>query len=236
MKRRYLIFPLMLCLGTQVPAQESQTLTTYKDKLSYWFGQQFGQEFRKNIDDYVTQKELDLNQEQLAKGVEDALLRNPSLLTEDEIKSVLMRLQQEQYVKYLTAKNLKEGQAFLAENQKKEGVVTLPSGLQYKVIRKGTGKTPKDTDSVTTHYRGTFIDGKEFDSSYERNKPATFDVNGVIKGWIEALQLMKEGAKWQLFIPADLAYGKTGRPGIAPNSTLIFDLELLSVNGEKIKK
>jgi FKBP-type peptidyl-prolyl cis-trans isomerase len=236
MKRRYLIFPLMLCLGTQVPAQESQTLTTYKDKLSYWFGQQFGQAFRKNIDDYVTQKQLDLNQEQLAKGVEDALLRNPSLLTEDEIKSVLMRLQQEQYVKHLAAKNLKEGEAFLAKKKEEEGVVTLPSGLQYKVIRKGTGKTPKDTDSVTTHYRGTFIDGKEFDSSYKGGEPATFPVKGVIAGWTEALQLMKEGAKWQLFIPADLAYGKNGTRGIAPNSTLIFDIELLSVNGEEIKK
>ncbi len=232
MKRRYLIFPLMLCLGTQVLAQESQTLTTYKDKLSYWFGQQFGQAFRKNIDDYVTQKELDLNQEQLAKGVKDALLRNPSLLTEDEIKSVLMRLQQEQYVKHLAAKNLKEGEAFLAKKKEEEGVVTLPSGLQYKVIRKGTGKTPKDTDSVTTHYRGTFIDGKEFDSSYKGGEPATFPVKGVIAGWTEALQLMKEGAKWQLFIPAHLAYGKNGTRGIAPNSTLIFDIELLSVNGE----
>jgi len=159
MKRRYLIFPLMLCLGTQVSAQDSQTLTTNKDKLSYWFGQQFGQSFRKNIDDYVTQKELDLNQEKLAKGVEDALLGNPSLLTEDEIKSVLMILQQEQFAKQakLAAKNLKEGKAFLVTNKKKEGVVTLPSDLQYKVIRPGTGKTPKDSDSVTTHYRGTLM-------------------------------------------------------------------------------
>ncbi len=238
MKRRYLIFPLMLCLGTQVSAQESQTLTTNKDKLSYWFGQQFGQSFRKNIDDYVTQKELDLNQEKLAKGVEDALLGNPSLLTEDEIKSVLMILQQEQFAKQakLAAKNLKEGKAFLVTNKKKEGVVTLPSDLQYKVIKPGTGKTPKDSDSVTTHYRGTLIDGTEFDSSYKREEPATFPVMGVIAGWTEALQLMKEGAKWQLFIPAHLAYGEKGVPGIAPNSTLVFDIELLSVNGEEIKK
>jgi FKBP-type peptidyl-prolyl cis-trans isomerase FklB len=126
-------------------------------------------------------------------------------------------------------KNKKEGEAFLAENKKKDGVKTLPSGLQYKVLAEGKGKTPKATDTVTVHYRGTLTDGTEFDSSYKRNQPASFPVNGVIKGWTEALQLMKEGSKWQLFIPASLAYGEPGRPGIPPNSVLIFDVELISV-------
>ena len=127
-------------------------------------------------------------------------------------------------------KNMKEGETFLAENKNKEGVVTLPSGLQYKVITAGAGPTPKLTDTVTTHYRGTLIDGTEFDSSYKRNQPATFQVNGVIAGWTEALQLMHVGSKWQLFIPANLGYGARGAGGkIGPNATLIFDIELLAI-------
>jgi FKBP-type peptidyl-prolyl cis-trans isomerase FklB len=127
-------------------------------------------------------------------------------------------------------KNLDAGQAFLEANKKKEGVVTLPSGLQYKVVTEGKGKQPKSTDTVVAHYRGTLINGTEFDSSYQRNEPATFPVGGVIKGWQEALPLMKEGAKWQVYIPSDLAYGPRGAGGdIGPNEVLIFDIELLSV-------
>jgi len=126
-------------------------------------------------------------------------------------------------------KNLEENVKFLEENKKREGVKILPSGLQYEIIKEGTGKIPQLTDRVTTHYRGKLLDGTEFDSSYERNQPAIFATNGVIQGWQEALQLMKEGAKWKLFIPPELAYGKSGRPGIPPNSVLIFDIELISV-------
>ena len=127
-------------------------------------------------------------------------------------------------------KNLKAGEAFLAENGKKEGVVTLPSGLQYKVIAAGAGKKPTAKDTVSVHYRGTLIDGKEFDSSIGRGEPATFPVSGVIPGWTEALQLMQEGAKWQVFVPAKLAYGERGAgPMIGPNSTLIFDVELIKI-------
>jgi FKBP-type peptidyl-prolyl cis-trans isomerase FklB len=127
-------------------------------------------------------------------------------------------------------KNLEAGQAFLEANKKKEGVVTLPSGLQYKVLTEGKGKQPKSSDSVIAHYRGTLINGTEFDSSYKRNEPATFPVQGVVKGWQEALPLMKEGAKWQIYIPADLAYGPRGAgQAIGPNETLIFDIELISV-------
>jgi len=127
-------------------------------------------------------------------------------------------------------KNMTEGPKFLEENKAKEGVVILPSGLQYKVITEGTGKSPKATDKVKVHYRGTLINGKEFDSSFKRNQPAEFPVNGVIKGWTEALQLMKEGSKWELYIPSDLAYGARGAGGdIGPNATLIFEVELLEV-------
>ena len=132
-------------------------------------------------------------------------------------------------------KNKTEGDAFLAENKKKEGVKTLPSGLQYKVIKAGTGKKPKMNDTVTVNYRGTLIDGTEFDNSYKRGQPATFQVNGVIPGWTEALQLMEQGAKWQLFIPSNLAYGERGAPGgqIGPNATLIFEIELISIQEKK---
>jgi FKBP-type peptidyl-prolyl cis-trans isomerase FklB len=131
-------------------------------------------------------------------------------------------------------KNRIEGEKFLAENKSKEGVQTLPSGLQYKVITPGKGKKPQITDTVTVHYRGTFIDGIEFDSSYRRGQPASFPVNGVIRGWTEALQLMQEGAKWQLFIPPNLAYGERGAgQAIGPNATLIFEVELISIQGKK---
>lgn len=128
-------------------------------------------------------------------------------------------------------KNMKEGEAFLAANAKKEGVKTLPSGLQYKVITEGKGKSPSATDTVSVQYTGKLIDGTVFDSSYKRGQPATFAVNGVIKGWTEALQLMKEGSKWELYVPANLAYGETGTIGgpIGPNAMLVFEVELLSI-------
>jgi FKBP-type peptidyl-prolyl cis-trans isomerase FklB len=131
-------------------------------------------------------------------------------------------------------KNKKEGDQFLAQNKKKEGVNALASGLQYKIIKPGTGKKPQPTDTVTVQYRGTLIDGTEFDSSYRRGQPATFEVNKVIRGWTEALQLMQEGSKWQLFIPSDLAYGERGAgQQIGPNAALIFEVELLSIQGKK---
>ena len=137
-------------------------------------------------------------------------------------------------MKTLGEKNKKEGEAFLDDNKKKEGVKTLPSGLQYKVIKEGTGKKPKLTDTVNAHFRGTLINGSEFDSSYKRGQPVNFTIASVIPGWTEALQLMKEGAKWQLFIPPNLAYGEKGTgSAIEPNATLIFEVELLSIQGKK---
>ena len=157
-------------------------------------------------------------------------------MSQEDIRAAITGLQQrlqaarEKEMKEMAAKNLDEGKKFLVENQKKGGIKTLPSGLQYKVLTEGSGKMPKAEDTVTVNYKGTLIDGTEFDSSYKRGQPATFQVKGVIKGWTEALQLMKQGAKWQLFIPPELAYGERGAGrDIGPNATLIFEVELISV-------
>jgi FKBP-type peptidyl-prolyl cis-trans isomerase FklB len=197
-------------------------------KLSYSVGYQVGGDFKR--------QGLDINPEMLLKGVQDSLLGKEPLMTPQEIRSTLAEVQktvaaaQNQKNKAQVEKNLAEGRVFLAENAKKAGVKTLPSGLQYKVIKEGFGAMPIATDTVTVHYRGTLIDGTEFDTSYSRGKPATFRVDGVIAGWTEALQLMKEGDKWQVFIPPNLAYGEKGAGSkIPPNSSLIFDVELISV-------
>jgi len=145
-----------------------------------------------------------------------------------------MRAKQEEANRQLGARNKTEGEAFLAQNKAKEGVTTLPSGLQYRVLKAGTGKKPKATDTVVTHYKGTLLNGTEFDSSFKRNQPASFKVNGVIRGWTEALQLMEEGAKWIVYVPPDLAYGERGAgKQIGPNATLVFEIELISVQEQK---
>ena len=169
-------------------------------------------------------------------GLKDALEGNKLVLSQAEMKQVYdawqkkMRAKQAAKQAAEAAKNLAAGTAFLEANKAKEGVKVLPSGLQYKVVKEGTGNIPTTKDKVKTHYRGTLIDGTEFDNSYKRNRPAEFPVTGVIKGWTEALQLMKEGAKWELYIPANLAYGERGTPGGIPaNSTLIFEIELLEI-------
>jgi FKBP-type peptidyl-prolyl cis-trans isomerase FklB len=175
-----------------------------------------------------------------ARGFKDALGGSKSLLTDDEIKAALTQLrndinqQQQAKAQEASGPNRKEGEAFLATNKAKEGVVTLPSGLQYKILTAGTGPKPAATDTVTCNYRGTLLNGKEFDSSYKRGHPESFPVSGVIKGWTEALQLMPVGSKWQLFIPADLAYGDRGAGAdIAAGDTLIFEVELLSIGEQK---
>jgi FKBP-type peptidyl-prolyl cis-trans isomerase FklB len=215
-------------LVSQVSAEEKPVLKDQKDKVSYSIGMNIGNNLKKQA--------IDVNPDALVYGIKDALSGGKALITEQEVNDTLMAFQKEmaskqsERLKELGEKNKKEGEAFLAENKKKEGVITLPSGLQYKVIKEGTGETPKLTDTVTTNYRGTLIDGTEFDSSYRREQPATFPVKGVIAGWTEALQLMKVGSKWQLFTPSNLAYGERGAGrDIGPNTTLIFEVELLSI-------
>jgi len=214
-------------LFTSCFAAEKPELKDQKDKESYSLGYQFGQSLK--------YQGLDINLEVYISGIQDALSGSKPQLSEEEIRQTVAELQKrfiavrEKEIKEMSAKNLAAGKAFLEENKKKEGVKTLPSGLQYKVLAEGSGKTPKATDSVTVNYRGALIDGTEFDSSYKRGTPATFQVNRVIRGWTEALQLMKESSKWQLFVPPELAYGEQGTGPIPPNSTLLFEVELISV-------
>lgn len=209
-------------LACQDKGSQEIVLTDQKAKISYAIGLSIGNNFK--------QESIEVDHTVLMRGIQDAMSGAKALLTDEECNQVMMQFQQEN-ANRRADKNMKDGQSFLAENKTKEGVFTLPSGLQYKVIKAGTGKTPTATDTVTTHYRGTLIDGTEFDSSYKRGKPASFPVNRVIAGWTEALQLMQVGAKWQLFIPSELAYGSHGAPGgrIGPNATLIFDIELLGI-------
>jgi FKBP-type peptidyl-prolyl cis-trans isomerase len=222
-----LLAALGLCLAI-VPAgaADDSALKSDKEKASYAIGFDIGKSLHKDG--------VEIDAAAIAAGIRDGFTGAPGKLTDEQMKASMEQLRKELTEKQAAkaTESKAEGVKFLAANAKKEGVKTTPSGLQYKVIKEGTGKTPKDTDTVTTHYRGTFIDGNEFDSSYKRNEPATFPVTGVIKGWTEALKLMKEGAKWQLFIPSDLAYGPQGRPGIPPDSTLIFDIELLKVDSK----
>jgi len=228
MKIRMIIILAFLFLVSQVNAQENLVLKNQKDKMSYIIGMDIGNNLKK--------QSIDVEPNILVKGVKDALTGGKPLLTEQEIRETMTDFQNEMRVKQeVVAKTNKEqGDSFLAENKKKEGVKTLQSGLQYKVIKVGVGKKPKLNEYVTTHYRGTLIDGTEFDSSYKRGQPATFQVSGVIPGWTEALQLMETGAKWQLFIPPNLAYGERGSGGvIGPNATLIFEIELISIQEKK---
>jgi len=208
-------------------APQVETLKTEVEKVSYIIGTQIAGNFKA--------QEIEVSLDSLMQGLKDVLEGKQLALGQDEMKTVYKAWQQKMRAKQAAkqameaAKNMAAGTAYLEANKAKEGVKVLPSGLQYKVITEGTGSTPTADDKVKTHYRGKLIDGTEFDSSYKRNQPAEFGVKGVIKGWTEALQLMKVGGKWELYIPADLAYGQRGRPSIPPNSTLIFEIELLEI-------
>ena len=236
--KSYLIPTLALgLLVSSAAAQDKPDLTNPKQRTSYAIGL--------NIGSNLKAQDLGLDARALAAGINDALGGKPAL-TAEQAHAALQQLQQDveaknaaEAAKYADgAKNLKDGEAFLAANKTKDGVkvhpVTLPDGttaeLQYKILKSGTGETPKKTDTVTVHYTGTLIDGTIFDSSVQRGQPATFPVSGVIPGWTEALQMMKVGDKWQLFIPAKLAYDEQSpSPKIGPNSTLIFEVELLDI-------
>jgi FKBP-type peptidyl-prolyl cis-trans isomerase FklB len=228
MKLQIVVGLSVLFLVGLVNAQETPVLKNQKEKVSYIIGMDIGNNLKR--------QSIDIEPAALARGIKDALAGGKPLLDEQEIQETMALFQKDMKAKQqeVANKNKKEGEAFLAENKKKEGVKTLPSGLQYKVIREGTGKKPKLADAVTAHYRGTLIDGTEFDSSYKRGQPASFAVSGVIPGWTEALQLMGEGAKWQLFVPSNLAYGERGAGAvIGPGATLIFEVELISVQEKK---
>ncbi|HYL93276.1 MAG TPA: FKBP-type peptidyl-prolyl cis-trans isomerase [Alphaproteobacteria bacterium] len=202
-------------------------LADQKQKASYALGISVGSNFRRQG---LTPEELDADS--YLRGVKDALQGNKAQLTPEEMQAAVNQLQVEVQtrMKLLAEANKKAGDAFLAENKTKPGVVTLPSGLQYKIITEGTGPKPTLADTVNVNYRGTLINGTEFDSSYPTNAPAPLAVGRVIRGWTEALQLMPVGSKWQLFIPSELAYGPSARSElIGPNSTLIFDVELVSI-------
>jgi FKBP-type peptidyl-prolyl cis-trans isomerase FklB len=222
------IFSTFFLFGIGLAAEKPE-FKDRREKESYSLGFQFG----KNMQ----YQGVDIDLDTYTAGVRDGLGGQEPQMTVEEIHSAIQDLQQrltaarQETLKAQAEKNLAAGTTFLAENSKKDGVTTLPSGLQYKVLSEGSGKTPKASDNVTVHYRGSFIDGSEFDSSIARGQATSFQVNRVIAGWTEALQLMKEGCRWQLFIPPGLAYGERGAPPrIQPQSTLVFEVELISVN------
>jgi FKBP-type peptidyl-prolyl cis-trans isomerase FklB len=224
----FLLMFVVGCAAEEAKVAPEVKLDTPKSRISYTIGVNIGQDFK-------TQN-MDIDTDLLLMGLKDSLTGKESRLTDEEMASEIQAFQEKMQAKMVaemevaTAKNQAAGEAFLAENAKKDGVVVTESGLQYKVLEPGEGDSPAAADVATVHYRGTLIDGKQFDSSYDRGQPATFPVGGVIAGWTEALQLMKPGSKWQLVIPAGLAYGERGAgQDIGPNATLMFDVELISV-------
>jgi FKBP-type peptidyl-prolyl cis-trans isomerase FklB len=218
--------------GTAAKSAAAPALTTRKQKFSYALGMNIGSGLGANL----KKQSVEVDSTLVSQGLKDAMSGGKTRLTEDEAKAVLQEVQtevqkqQQEKAQKVAAANKTEGEAFLAANKSKDGVVTLPSGLQYKILTAGTGPKPTASDSVKCNYKGTLIDGKEFDSSYKRGQPATFAVGQVIKGWTEALQLMPVGSKWQLFVPSSLGYGERGAGAeIGPNASLIFEVELLSI-------
>lgn len=217
------------CSAQETTAAAELKLDTAKNRISYTIGVNIGQDFKS--------QQMDIDPDALLLGLQDSLAGKELRLSDEEMVSAVQAFQEEMQAKMiaemenLAASNKAAGDAFLAENAKQEGVMVTASGLQYKVLEAGAGDAPGPADVATVHYRGTLIDGTQFDSSYDRGEPATFPVAGVIPGWTEALQLMKPGAKWQIFIPAELAYGERGAgQDIGPNATLLFDVELISVD------
>jgi len=228
MKSTILAAAIMLVATLPVAAQEgSSSLDTPGKKMGYSIGYQFGQ-FLKGSEDSVDMKAM-------TQAIDDVLHERDLAMTENDMRTAFQQFQQiaqaaaKRAVADASKDNIAAGEAFLAKNAKRDGVHVTASGLQYEELKKGTGATPKATNTVVTHYRGTLIDGTEFDSSYKRGEPAEFPVNRVIPGWTEALQLMKTGAKWKLYIPQELAYGPEGNQGIPGGSALIFEIELLEI-------
>ena len=223
---KYILVPVLIaCLLSGISfADEPLQLKNENERLNYSYGFHFAETLKR--------EGVKINEDTLLRGIQDGLSGVEPQLTQEEMGKIVKEFQRKKQLAKLRERRIKkdltrkEGREFLAANGKKPGVVTLPSGLQYKVIKEGTGRSPGPRDEVTVNYRGTLINGQEFDSSYRKGKPASFRVDRVIKGWTEALQLMKEGAKWQLFIPPELAYR---RRGPLEDQTLLFDVELISV-------
>lgn len=227
MKKIVLAMSMASLVSLNACADSVKVLETEEQKVSYSFGLVLGKRMQNDLPD--------LNVDVFMQGVKDAIEEKAPLLNDEQVGEVLskfqrdMQQQQMEEVKKVADENAKVGSDFLAENKDKEGVVTLESGLQYKVLKEGKGPQPGASDVVKVHYTGSLINGEVFDSSVERGEPVTFPLNGVIAGWTEALQLMPTGSKWQLYIPSDLAYGANGNRSIGPNETLLFDVELISI-------
>ena len=227
----FLLVPAAGCAAEEAKTEAKTgeaTLESAKERISYTIGLNIGRDF--------ANQDMDIDPDLVMIGIQDALAGKEPRLSEEEMMAEIQAFQQEMQAKaqakfaQMAEENRAEGEAFLAANAEQEGVIVTDSGLQYKVIEEGEGESPAQSDTVTVHYTGTLIDGTKFDSSVDRGEPATFPVGGVIPGWTEALQLMKPGAKYQLFIPAELAYGERGAgQDIGPNETLVFDVELISV-------
>jgi FKBP-type peptidyl-prolyl cis-trans isomerase FklB len=227
-KRWTMALGMTVLAGVAAAQEATPPLGSPKDKLSYALGIDLGKQFKKTA--------VDVDPAVFARGLKDALSGGPALLTDEEVRAAVAGLREELRSRQVAAVrtraegNKKEGEAFLAANATKEGVVTLPSGLQYKVLKAGDGRKPTEADTVEVHYRGTLLDGTEFDSSYKRGQPQSMAVKGLVKGWIEALPLMPVGSKWQLFVPPPLAYGERGAGrNIGPNATLVFEIELVAI-------
>ncbi len=222
----FLTIGVVACQSEKV---EKADLETTKDKVSYAIGLDIGKNMKSQM--------IEIDPKIFLKGLMDGLEEAETLLTEEELSETMMAFQtelqtkQNEKLKEDSEKNIKAGEEFLEENKKKEGVIVLENGLQYRVLKSGDGASPTATDNVTTHYSGKLVDGTQFDSSYDRGEPATFPLNGVIPGWTEILQKMKVGDKWEVVIPANLGYGEQGAGNvIPPNATLIFEIELLAIN------
>ncbi len=227
---KYFLF-LIVCLmfiACQGNTQDKVQLKTQKDSVSYMLGMSIGKNFKQQM--------IEVDAKLVARAIDDQLSGMTTMLTDVQAQTLMMTFQsglkakQEAKQKELSEKNIKEGTEFLAANKKKDSVVTTASGLQYKILKKGYGTTPKETDRVGVHYRGTLLDGTEIDNSYKRGEPAAFSLNQLIKGWSEALQLMTVGSKWMLYIPSDIAWGEQGSgPVIPPNATIVFEVELIDI-------
>jgi len=227
MKLKWLALLGIGLLAAQVNGQEPAVFKTPKEKVSYGIGVEVGRNFKR--------QGIEVDPDLVVKGLKDAISGEKLLLSEDDLRATMkgyleeLKQKQAQAAKIVAEANKKAGEAFLADNQKKEGVVTLPSGLQYKILKAGDGKKPTDDDTVECQFRATLIDGTEFDSSQRAGKPVSFELKGAIAGWKEALKLMPVGSKWQIVVPPQLAYGERSVGAIGPNSTLIFEVELISV-------